>query len=208
MQKFYLCATLILTQFKQGKGISLLMQIQYPAVIQYDETSQDYRLFFPDLIFCSAHGKTIEEVITNGKKELINSYSCNRYNAINTQPSSLNVISTSYSKDIVQNIAVEIESRQNKKKCLYKTYSYPAVFTTDPDNNKYINVIFPDLKGYETYGKGLLDAEYMAKDLLATIVEIFGDINFEASNIDIIKAKYPHAVIKQIAITKVNWQKD
>lgn len=184
------------------------MQIQYPAVIQYDETSQDYRLFFPDLIFCSVHGKTIEEVVTNGKKELINSYSCNRYNAINTQPSSLNVISTSYSKDIVQNIAVEIKSRKNNKKCLYKTYSYPAVFTTDPDNNKYVNVIFPDLEGYETYGEGLLDAEYMAKDLLATIIETFGDVNFEASNIDNIKANYPHAVVKQITITKVNWQKD
>ena len=184
------------------------MQIQYPAVIQYDETSQDYWLFFPDLIFCSVHGKTIEEAIANGKKELITSYSSNKYNAINIQPSPLEAISASYSKDIVQNIAVEIESRKNDKKCLYKIYSYPAVFTIDADDNKYINVIFPDIESYKTFGEGLLDAEYMAKDLLATIIETFGDINIEASNIDDIKANYPHAVVKQITITKVDLLKN
>ena len=47
-----------------------------------------------------------------------------------------------------------------------KTIEYPAIFRVDAEDNKFINVSFPDIFGGVTFGEGMKDAMYMAEDLL------------------------------------------
>ena len=52
-----------------------------------------------------------------------------------------------------------------------KEIAYPALFRLDEEEPKFINVTFPDIWGANTFGEGLLDAIYMAKDLLEVMLE-------------------------------------
>ena len=45
-------------------------------------------------------------------------------------------------------------------------YSFPAIFRVDKEDNRYINVVFPDIYGAVTFGENMEDAIRMAKDLL------------------------------------------
>ena len=48
---------------------------------------------------------------------------------------------------------------------------FPAVFEVDKEDDKFINVSFPDIFGAVTFGEGMADAKAMAKDLLKTIAD-------------------------------------
>ena len=48
-------------------------------------------------------------------------------------------------------------------------YSFPAIFRVDKEDSEYINVSFPDIYGAVTFGKGMEEARYMAKDLLIAL---------------------------------------
>ncbi len=48
-------------------------------------------------------------------------------------------------------------------------YSFPAIFRVDKEDSRYINVIFPDIFGAVTFGEGIENARYMAKDLLVAM---------------------------------------
>ena len=50
-------------------------------------------------------------------------------------------------------------------------YSFPAIFRVDKEDEKYINVVFPDLFGAVTFGESMEKARYMAKDLLIALEE-------------------------------------
>ena len=39
-----------------------------------------------------------------------------------------------------------------------KTIEYPAIFRVDGEDNKFINVSFPDIFGGVTFGEGMKDA--------------------------------------------------
>ena len=52
-----------------------------------------------------------------------------------------------------------------------KTATYPAIFRVDEEEPKYINVSIPDIWGAVTFGEGMEDAIYMAKDLLKLMLE-------------------------------------
>ena len=45
-------------------------------------------------------------------------------------------------------------------------YSFPAIFRIDNEDDRYINVVFPDIYGAVTFGENMEDAMHMAKDLL------------------------------------------
>lgn len=49
-------------------------------------------------------------------------------------------------------------------------YIYPAIFENDEEDKEMINVIFPDILGGTTFGKGRKVAESMAKDLLKDMI--------------------------------------
>lgn len=44
---------------------------------------------------------------------------------------------------------------------------YYAIFSPDEENSEIYNISFPDLPGALSFGEGMSDALYMAKDLLA-----------------------------------------
>ena len=48
-------------------------------------------------------------------------------------------------------------------------YSFPAIFRVDNEDDRYINVIFPDIYGAVTFGENMEDAMRMAKDLLISM---------------------------------------
>ena len=50
-------------------------------------------------------------------------------------------------------------------------YSFPAIFRVDEENSKFVNVVFPDIPGAVTFGEGMENARYMAKDCLVTMEE-------------------------------------
>lgn len=52
-----------------------------------------------------------------------------------------------------------------------KLVEYPAIFRKDEENPAYINVSFPDIFAGNTFGEGIDDAMYMAKDLLKMMLE-------------------------------------
>ena len=53
---------------------------------------------------------------------------------------------------------------------MQKLVEYPAIFRKDEENPVYINVSFPDIFAGNTFGEGMEDAMYMAKDLLKMII--------------------------------------
>ena len=52
-----------------------------------------------------------------------------------------------------------------------KEIEYPAIFRVDSEDPEFINVTFPDIFGGVTFGKGYVDATFMAKDLLKLMLE-------------------------------------
>lgn len=48
-------------------------------------------------------------------------------------------------------------------------YSFPAIFRVDNEDDRYINVVFPDIYGAVTFGENMEDAMRMAKDLLISM---------------------------------------
>ena len=55
-------------------------------------------------------------------------------------------------------------------KFMGKTIKYPAIFEEDKEDKGFINVTIPDIFGAVTFGKGMEDAMFMAKDLLKLMI--------------------------------------
>lgn len=49
--------------------------------------------------------------------------------------------------------------------------AYPAIFRVDEEDPKFINVTIPDIWCAVTFGEGMEEAMFMAKDLLKLMVE-------------------------------------
>ena len=81
-------------------------------------------------------------------------------------------------------------------------YRFPAVFEQDKEDEKYINVVFPDLLGVVTFGEGMEDAVNMAKDVLLTMLEYDYIRNSNASTLEQTKSNFPG---KQVLMVEVDY---
>ena len=81
-------------------------------------------------------------------------------------------------------------------------YRFPAVFEQDKEDEKYINVVFPDLLGVVTFGEGMEDAVNMAKDVLLTMLEYDYIRNSNASTLEQTKSNFPD---KQVLMVEVDY---
>ncbi len=80
-------------------------------------------------------------------------------------------------------------------------YIFPAVFTTDKYDSQYINVIFPDLQGCVTFGVGMEDAIYMAKDALKTMLDCdASSCHISPSNPFDVQRAYPDGLVMLICV--------
>ena len=79
-------------------------------------------------------------------------------------------------------------------------YAYPAVFSVDLEDPKYINVVFPDICPGVTFGDSFEDALFMAKDLLKLMLTDAPQQCFPPSPIERIEKEYPG---KKIVIVEV-----
>lgn len=96
-----------------------------------------------------------------------------------------------------QNVENKIEDRFLAE----NTYAYPAVFSVDEEDPKYINVRFPDIIGGFTFGEGMEDAIYMAKDILTMKLTDSKHQCYPPSNIEEIKKEYPKDTVMMIEVT-------
>lgn len=81
-----------------------------------------------------------------------------------------------------------------------KTYSYPAIFSVDRDDPAYINVRFIDFLCLVTFGEGMEDALYMARDcLLAAMQEPFFR-DAEPTSMERAKEIFPDADLRLITV--------
>ena len=72
-------------------------------------------------------------------------------------------------------------------------YIYPAVFTIDEEEPKYINVRFPNIMGAFTFGEGMDDALFMAEDLLRLYITEIPKQCFPPSSLEEVRKEYPDA---------------
>ena len=79
-------------------------------------------------------------------------------------------------------------------------YAYPAIFRVDKDDNKYINVSFPDLMGMVTCGEGMDDALFMAKDLLTLAMGIDYLRDTPPTSLEATCANFPDAEIIMVEV--------
>lgn len=82
-----------------------------------------------------------------------------------------------------------------------KTISYPAIFYKDHEDNAFINVSFPNIIAAYTFGEGMDDAIFMAKDLLKLMVETALEQCFKPSSLEEIKIDYPN---KEVIFVEIN----
>ena len=64
--------------------------------------------------------------------------------------------------------AKEIKNTNKKEVLLMAIYTYPAIFTPEPDGG--LSIDFPDLEGYHTCGDDMAERLMMAEDALALIL--------------------------------------
>ena len=80
------------------------------------------------------------------------------------------------------------------------TYKFPAIFERDLEDEKYINVTFPDLLGVVTFGEGMENAMEMAKDVLLSMLEYDYIRNSKASSIEETQNNFPNKEIQLVEV--------
>ena len=77
-------------------------------------------------------------------------------------------------------------------------YSFPAIFRIDKEDEKYVNVVFPDIFGAVTFGEGMDDARYMAKDLLIALED---EIKVsKPSSLEVTKQNFPGETVEMVEV--------
>ena len=78
--------------------------------------------------------------------------------------------------------------------------SYPAIFKNDEEDPNFINVCFPDIFGAYTFGDGIDDAIYMAKDLLKLMLETAPAQCEKPQTLEYTKKNFPDYVVSMIEV--------
>lgn len=81
-------------------------------------------------------------------------------------------------------------------------YKFPAIFEQDKEEEKFINVTFPDLLGVVTFGEGMDNALEMAKDVLISMLEYDYIRNSKASTLEETQNNFPD---KQVLMVEVEY---
>ncbi len=81
-------------------------------------------------------------------------------------------------------------------------YSFPAVFEKDKENPKFINVTFPDLMGVVTFGEGMDDARFMAKDVLTSMLEFDYVKNTKPTSLEQTKLNFEGKIVELVEVEK------
>lgn len=81
-------------------------------------------------------------------------------------------------------------------------YKFPAIFEQDKEDEKYINVTFPDLLGVVTFGEGIENAIEMAKDVLISMLEYDYVRNSKSSTLEETQNNFPD---KQVLMVEVEY---
>ena len=77
-------------------------------------------------------------------------------------------------------------------------YSFPAIFRVDKEDSKFINVVFPDIFGALTFGEGMEEARYMAKDLLITMED---EVKIsKPSTLDETQKNFPDDIVELVEV--------
>ncbi len=81
-------------------------------------------------------------------------------------------------------------------------YSFPAVFEKDKQDPKLINVTFPDLMGVVTFGEGMKEARFMAKDVLISMLEFDYVKNTKPTSLEKTKLNFPNKFVELVEVEK------
>lgn len=81
-----------------------------------------------------------------------------------------------------------------------KLVEYPAIFRKDNENPVYINVSFPDILAGNTFGEGMEDAMYMAKDLLKMMLEDIPEQCMPPHSLEETQKNFPNEEILMVRV--------
>ena len=81
-----------------------------------------------------------------------------------------------------------------------KTIKYPAIFEIDKEDKEFINVTIPDIFGAVTFGKGMDDAMYMAKDLLKLMIKEAPNQCMPPHTLEETKENFPDKTVLMVEI--------
>lgn len=78
--------------------------------------------------------------------------------------------------------------------------AYPAIFEKDHEEPQFINVTFPDIWPGVTFGEGMDDAIFMAKDLLKLMLEEAPAQCEKPSTLEQTQTNFPDKIVMMIEV--------
>ena len=79
-------------------------------------------------------------------------------------------------------------------------YSFPAIFEEDKQDKESINVVFPDLWGVVTCGKGMDEARFMAKDVLKSMLQFEYIRETKSKGLEQTKVNFPDKTVELVEV--------
>ena len=77
-------------------------------------------------------------------------------------------------------------------------YCFPAIFRVDAEDKNFINVSFPDIPGAVTFGEGMEEARFMAKDVLVAMEEYVKVTT--PSTLEKVQKNFPDDIIEMVKV--------